>query len=102
MMHYDGGLTHPQAPSQDHKIPRSRKGADTRDNIIICCRRCNEEKASLTPEEFMAVRAGLASRLDKTINERRSRQINPQLEHQRQRPSTFDMVQNGVYRDGDA
>lgn len=75
-MHRDAGWNSPQAPSRDHKIPLSRGGPDTRENMIVCCRGCNEDKGSLTPEEYIAVRAGIASRLDKIIHARRSLEMN--------------------------
>ena len=28
----------------DHKIPFSRKGANTKDNIVMCCKQCNRSK----------------------------------------------------------
>jgi 5-methylcytosine-specific restriction endonuclease McrA len=43
-----------RAPSHDHVIPRSRGGRNTIANIMICCRRCNQEKGSLTREEFLS------------------------------------------------
>lgn len=77
-MNRDRGWNSPDAPSRDHRIPLARNGPDTRDNIVICCRRCNEEKGCLTPEEFAAVRAGIACRLDHIWNARRSVEMNPQ------------------------
>lgn len=52
-------------PTRDHIIALSRGGSNTVDNIIIICRRCNEDKGSLLPDEFIAWREGRASRLDK-------------------------------------
>lgn len=60
-----GTFNQPLSPSRDHAIPLSRGGADSIDNIVIACRECNSDKGSLLPEEYMAVRGGLASRLDK-------------------------------------
>ncbi len=61
-------------PTRDHVIPLSRRsmpgkvfGMNVRGNIEIVCRQCNEEKGSLTKEEYVAWRLGLASRLDKGI-----------------------------------
>lgn len=59
-------LNVPLAASRDHKIPLSRGGTDTADNIEWVCRQCNSDKGSLLPEEYRAVRAGAASRLDKS------------------------------------
>jgi len=63
-MHRDLGLHHPDAPSRDHKIPKCRGGAGLRNNIHVVCRHCNSDKANLTHEEYIAVRAGRACRLD--------------------------------------
>jgi len=63
-----------RAPSRDHKIPVSRinhpfaksGGAFLGGgNVHVCCRGCNSDKGSLDHEEYLAVLAGLASRLDK-------------------------------------
>lgn len=35
----------------DHVLPRSRGGADSWDNLVTSCRRCNLEKGRRTPEE---------------------------------------------------
>lgn len=40
----------------DHVIPRSRGGADTPDNLVACCKRCNTSKGAKTPEEWMAAK----------------------------------------------
>jgi 5-methylcytosine-specific restriction endonuclease McrA len=52
------------APSRDHLIPICRGGLRVTENMIVCCRGCNEDKGKLTAEEYAAVRAGEASRLD--------------------------------------
>lgn len=52
------------APSRDHVIPLSRGGSNDGDNIVICCRMCNEIKGKLTGEEYTAWLSGSASRLD--------------------------------------
>jgi len=36
----------------DHKIPFSRGGKDTLDNLVTCCQKCNRQKHDKTPEEF--------------------------------------------------
>lgn len=58
------GWGRPCSPSRDHRIPLSRGGPNVPDNLLICCRRCNERKGSLDEEEFAAWKDGLASRLD--------------------------------------
>lgn len=71
-MNRDNGYHSPQAPSRDHRVPVWRGGSERRANIIIVCRGCNEEKGCLTSEEYMAVRAGLACRLDIRFDGRQS------------------------------
>ncbi len=42
------------APSEltlDHVFPRSRGGHSNWDNLVACCKRCNNRKGNLTPEE---------------------------------------------------
>lgn len=38
--------------TRDHKLPKSRGGRLDQNNIIIACKLCNNEKGSLTPEEY--------------------------------------------------
>ncbi len=35
----------------DHVIPKLRKGADTWENLVCACERCNNKKGNRTPEE---------------------------------------------------
>jgi 5-methylcytosine-specific restriction endonuclease McrA len=35
----------------DHVVPKSRGGADSWENMVVCCARCNNRKGSRTPEE---------------------------------------------------
>jgi 5-methylcytosine-specific restriction endonuclease McrA len=35
----------------DHIIPKSRGGADTWENMVVCCSRCNNRKGNQTLEE---------------------------------------------------
>lgn len=39
----------------DHKLPISRDGESTMKNCVACCSRCNEIKADMTAEEFLAL-----------------------------------------------
>lgn len=39
---------------QDHKIPVSRGGSDSIDNIVVACRACNAEKGTMTADEYAA------------------------------------------------
>ncbi len=41
----------PQKLTLDHVIPRSRRGANTWENLVTCCHACNNRKADRTPEE---------------------------------------------------
>lgn len=36
----------------DHLIPRSRGGVSEPYNLVWTCKRCNNEKGALTPEEY--------------------------------------------------
>ena len=46
----------PRWPTIDHKVPRSRGGSDHISNLVWACRECNEEKGSMTVEEYMEFR----------------------------------------------
>ena len=46
---YCGKKTH--ALTIDHVIPKSRGGADTWDNLVAACVKCNNKKGNRTPEE---------------------------------------------------
>lgn len=35
----------------DHVVPRSQGGATTWENVVACCRRCNNRKADRSPKE---------------------------------------------------
>ena len=41
----------------DHKVPLSRGGLTTQDNLTAACQECNQKKGNLTEEEFMRVAA---------------------------------------------
>ena len=41
-----------KATSLDHIIPRFKSGSSTRNNLLPCCRRCNESKGSRKMEEW--------------------------------------------------
>jgi 5-methylcytosine-specific restriction endonuclease McrA len=38
----------------DHKLPLSRGGSNTIDNVVPACRPCNQKKHRLTVNEFLA------------------------------------------------
>ncbi|WP_314853652.1 HNH endonuclease [Microbacterium paulum] len=45
---YCGGA----ASTIDHVLPRSRGGADSWENLVACCLRCNNVKGDRTPQEM--------------------------------------------------
>jgi 5-methylcytosine-specific restriction endonuclease McrA len=45
---YCGG----HASTVDHVVPRSRGGADSWENLVACCLRCNNDKGDRTPHEM--------------------------------------------------
>ena len=44
-----------QAPTWDHVVPISRGGPDSRDNMIVVCRGCNQDKADRNPVEWLGI-----------------------------------------------
>lgn len=40
------------ATTIDHVLPRSRDGADSWENLVACCLRCNNVKGDRTPQEM--------------------------------------------------
>ncbi|MFD5213041.1 HNH endonuclease [Microbacterium sp. NPDC058345] len=40
------------AATIDHILPRSRGGADSWENLVACCLRCNNMKSDRTPQEM--------------------------------------------------
>jgi 5-methylcytosine-specific restriction endonuclease McrA len=40
------------AATVDHVLPRSRGGADSWENLVACCLRCNNVKSDRTPQEM--------------------------------------------------
>lgn len=50
---YCGEMPGRQDLTVDHVIPRSRGGAHSWQNLVTACKRCNQKKGSLTPDEAM-------------------------------------------------
>lgn len=50
------GDGHPQFLTLDHVIPLSRGGMGTADNLVVACSSCNNAKANLLRDEFVASR----------------------------------------------
>lgn len=48
---YCGHIFPPQELTLDHVFPRARGGDSSWDNLVACCRRCNNRKGNRTPEE---------------------------------------------------
>jgi 5-methylcytosine-specific restriction endonuclease McrA len=46
-------ISKPRTYSFDHKIPRSRGGENTLDNLGICTKIVNTSKTDMTPEEYI-------------------------------------------------
>ena len=44
-------IEHTGNPTVDHVIPKSRGGGSGWDNLVTCCKRCNNRKGNLLPEE---------------------------------------------------
>jgi 5-methylcytosine-specific restriction endonuclease McrA len=44
----------------DHVKPKSKGGSNARGNLKLCCKKCNQQKGSLSVERFIR-RAGLAA-----------------------------------------
>jgi hypothetical protein len=51
----------------DHIIPRSRGGAETWENMVVCCERCNNRKGDRTLEETGMKLSGVPYRPSSTL-----------------------------------
>ena len=49
--HYCGNQFPRGELTLDHIVPVARGGRSTRGNLVVCCRKCNQEKGMLTPVE---------------------------------------------------
>lgn len=49
---YCGKVLSNRLATVDHKIPMSRGGTNTRENIVAACSKCNNDKESMTVEEY--------------------------------------------------
>lgn len=47
----------PNRATTDHQLPRSRGGFSATDNMVKCCKLCNNDKGHLTLEEYRLVLA---------------------------------------------
>jgi 5-methylcytosine-specific restriction endonuclease McrA len=48
---YCGKVFNPSDLTLDHVIPKSRGGSSNWDNLVACCKRCNNRKGNAMPEE---------------------------------------------------
>jgi 5-methylcytosine-specific restriction endonuclease McrA len=48
---YCGKVFNPSELTLDHVIPKSRGGSSNWDNLVACCKRCNNRKGNAMPEE---------------------------------------------------
>jgi len=54
--YYCGGLFKPKDLTMDHIVPLARGGRSTKENLVTCCKNCNNRKKTLLPiewEEYM-------------------------------------------------
>lgn len=51
MCQYCGRTSVPQDLTLDHVVPRSRGGTSGWENLVACCRSCNNRKGDRTPDE---------------------------------------------------
>ncbi|PLX52382.1 MAG: HNH endonuclease [Desulfobulbaceae bacterium] len=54
--YYCGRLLGPKDLTMDHIVPLARGGRSTKENLVACCKDCNNKKKTLLPiewEEYM-------------------------------------------------
>ncbi|MFC1826791.1 HNH endonuclease [Thermodesulfobacteriota bacterium] len=54
--YYCARLFKPKDLTMDHIVPLARGGRSTKDNLVACCKECNNKKKTLLPiewEEYM-------------------------------------------------
>ena len=50
--YYCGKLFKPKELTMDHIVPLARGGRSTKDNLVACCKECNNKKKTLLPIEW--------------------------------------------------
>lgn len=50
--HYCGSSLSVGASTLDHKVPLSKGGSKSFENVVVACRKCNNEKADSSYEDF--------------------------------------------------
>ena len=56
LCYYCTRLFKPKELTMDHIVPLARGGRSTKDNLVVCCKECNNKKKTLLPiewEEYM-------------------------------------------------
>lgn len=56
LCYYCTRLFKPKELTMDHIVPLARGGRSTKDNLVVCCKDCNNKKKTLLPiewEEYM-------------------------------------------------
>lgn len=48
---YCGRFTPDEKLTRDHIMPKSRGGKDVWENVVACCKKCNNHKDNMTPHE---------------------------------------------------
>jgi 5-methylcytosine-specific restriction endonuclease McrA len=49
------GTNHPLSPTRDHLIPKSARGSDRDENLVLAHRKCNGMRGTMTPSEFVSL-----------------------------------------------
>jgi 5-methylcytosine-specific restriction endonuclease McrA len=50
--YYCGQKFEPGELTMDHIVPLARGGRSTRNNVVVCCKECNNKKKYMTPAEI--------------------------------------------------
>jgi 5-methylcytosine-specific restriction endonuclease McrA len=58
---YCGEIVTIRNSSIDHVVPRASGGVSTQNNLVLTCKRCNQRKADLSPQEIVAWARRVAS-----------------------------------------
>lgn len=66
--YYCGDSLKSKGRTIDHKIPISRGGQTTLDNLVVSCKRCNEEKGMMNYEEYLSFLEKFRKYIDEDIN----------------------------------
>ena len=49
----------PRLATLDHVVPRSQGGPLNRDNLVLCCQACSNERGTMEAEVFRVLKAGV-------------------------------------------